>query len=74
MNANEASRVVDAAIDAAFPRQRDERLTDFISVRIDEDPSDAGVLQVFIHSPASLRMAIMQLVQRTLLGQTIHFL
>ena len=47
----EAKRRVDAAIEAAFAGQQDDRHTDFVTVRVDDNPAADGAFEAFIHSP-----------------------
>jgi hypothetical protein len=74
MTRDEAVALVDAAISAAFPRQQDDHRTDYISVRVDDDPGDPGGFQAFVHAPSPTdRAKARRVVVKALAGERVTF-
>jgi hypothetical protein len=73
MTRESAVALVDAAIIAAFPDQQDSHRSDYVCVRVDEDPGDPGGFQAFVHAPPSLHPKARKVTLRALVGERVTF-
>jgi hypothetical protein len=74
MTREEGVRRVDAAIMEAFARQQDGHRSDFVTVRVDDDPGDPGGFQAFVHAPSPTDHAkARRVVLKALAGERVTF-
>jgi len=70
---DEARRLVDHAINTAFIQQQDAGRTDYVTVRIDQNPENPEAFQAFIHAPERDHPRARMIVLSALARQVVTF-